>query len=79
MTITRMLPLDELDPQLREAAEKWQAVGGNPNMHRVFGQMPDFFRKFVEFYGPLVNYGRVPLRVKELARLRIANLNECHY
>jgi hypothetical protein len=48
-------------------------------MHRVFGQMPEFFQKFVEFYGPLVNHGKVPLRVKELARIRVANLNDCHY
>ncbi|HET8575727.1 MAG TPA: hypothetical protein VFO18_01415 [Methylomirabilota bacterium] len=79
MPITRMLELDELEPALREAAEKWGAQGGNVNMHRVFGQMPDFFKKFVEFYGPLVNHGRVPVRVKELARIRVANLNECHY
>ena len=79
MSVTRMLEMDELDAELRAAAEKWQAHGGNPNMHRVFGQMPDFFKKFVDFYGPLVNHGRVPVRVKELARLRVANLNECHY
>lgn len=79
MTITRMLALEELAPDLREAAEKWRVLGGDPNMYRVFGQMPDFFLKFLEFYGPLVNHGRVPVRVKELARIRIANLNECHY
>jgi hypothetical protein len=79
MTITRMLDLDELDPALREAALKWQAVGGDANMYRVFGQMPDFFATFLDFYGPLVNHGRVPVRVKELARIRIANLNDCHY
>jgi len=79
MPITRMLELEELDPALREAAERWQAQGGDVNMHRVFGQMPDFFKRFLEFYGPLVNKGRVPVRVKELARIRIANLNECHY
>jgi hypothetical protein len=79
MPVTRMLALEELDPALRTAAEKWRAVGGNVNMHRVFGQMPDLFLKFVDFYGPLVNHGRVPLRVKELARIRIANLNECQY
>lgn len=79
MTITRMLELQELDPTVREAALKWQALGGDVNMYRVFGQMPDFFTKFLEFYGPLVNHGRVPLRVKELARIRIANLNACHY
>ena len=74
-----MMDLDELDPTLRELALRWQAHGGNVNMHRVFGQMPDFFRKFIEFYGPLVNHGRVPLRIKELARIRVANLNDCHY
>ena len=79
MAITRMLDLDELDPELRRAAERWQVQGGNVNTHRVFGQMPEFFKKFVDFYGPLVNHGQVPLRVKELARLRVANLNECHY
>lgn len=79
MTITRMLDIGELEPALREAALKWQAVGGDANMHRVFGQMPEFFKKFLEFYGPLVNHGRVALRVKELARLRIAKLNDCHY
>ncbi|MBI4590562.1 MAG: carboxymuconolactone decarboxylase family protein [Candidatus Rokubacteria bacterium] len=41
--------------------------------------MPQFFATFMEFYGSLVNKGRVPLRVKELARIRIANLNECRY
>jgi alkylhydroperoxidase family enzyme len=79
MPITRMLELEELDPRVREAAEKWHAFGGNVNMHRVFGQMPDFFMKFLDFYAPLVNHGRVPLRVKELARLRVARLNDCHY
>lgn len=79
MPITRMLELDELDPALREAAERWRAQGGDVNMYRVFGQMPAFFKSFLEFYGPLVNKGRVPVRVKELARIRIANLNECHY
>ena len=79
MPITRLLDLDELDPGLRDAARRWQAQGGDVNMHRVFGQMPDFFARFLEFYGPMVNRGRVPVRVKELARLRVANLNECHY
>ena len=76
---TRLLDLSEMEPALREAAEKWRALGGDVNMFRVFSQMPDFFKKFLEFYGPLVNKGRIPIRVKELARIRVANLNECHY
>jgi len=79
MPRTRMLELHEMEPALRRAALKWQALGGDLNMFRMFGQMPDFFGKFLDFYGPLVNRGRVPIRVKELARIRVANLNECRY
>ncbi|MGH7322541.1 MAG: hypothetical protein ACRELA_23355 [Candidatus Rokuibacteriota bacterium] len=79
MPITRMLELEELEPGLRLAAERWRAQGGDVNMYRVFGQMPGVFKKFLEYYGPLVNHGRVPVRVKELARIRIANLNACRY
>jgi len=41
--------------------------------------MPDHFKRFLERYGPMVNKGRVPVRVKELARRLVAKLNECHY
>jgi hypothetical protein len=37
-----------------------------------------FFMKFLDFNAPPVNHGRAPLRVKELARLRVARLNGCH-
>jgi alkylhydroperoxidase family enzyme len=77
--VTRMLPLEELEPAIREAALRWRAQGGDVNMFRVFGQLPEAFGAFLEFYGPLVNRGRVPLRVKELARLRVAALNDCGY
>jgi hypothetical protein len=40
--------------------------------------MRDFFMRFLDFHEPLVNHGRAPLRVKELARLRVARLNDCH-
>jgi hypothetical protein len=33
---TRMLELAELPPDLRAEAEKWQALGGDVNMYRVF-------------------------------------------
>ncbi len=79
MPRTRMLELAELPPDLRAEAEKWQALGGDVNMYRVFGQMPDHFKRFLEWYGPMVNKGRVPVRVKELARRLVAKLNECHY
>jgi alkylhydroperoxidase family enzyme len=74
-----LLPFDEIDAGLRARADRWIELGGDPNMLRAFAHMPDHFSRFLDFYGPLVNRGRVPLRVKEMARLRVASLNECRY
>jgi hypothetical protein len=74
-----LLDLDELDDDLRTMAEKWTAQGGDPNFIRTFAHVPDFLRTFVAFYSPLVRKGRVQHRIKELVRLRLAQLNQCHY
>ena len=39
--------------------------------------LPDFFDRFFEFFGPGHQEGVVPSRIKELARLKIAALNDC--
>ncbi len=39
--------------------------------------IPDLFSKFFEFFRPGHNEGVVPAPIKELARLKIAALNEC--
>lgn len=39
--------------------------------------LPDFFERFMNFFGPAHQEGVVPSRVKELARLKIAAINEC--
>ena len=39
--------------------------------------IPDHFARFFEFFRPGHTEGVVPSRVKELARLKVAALNEC--
>lgn len=39
--------------------------------------IPDLFAKFFEFFRPGHTEGVVPARIKELARLKIASINEC--
>ena len=39
--------------------------------------IPDLYAKFFEFFRPGHNEGVVPAPIKELARLKIAALNEC--
>jgi hypothetical protein len=39
--------------------------------------LPDFFERYFAFFRPGHREGLVPSRVKELARLKIAALNDC--
>ncbi|MHB8573839.1 MAG: carboxymuconolactone decarboxylase family protein [Dehalococcoidia bacterium] len=69
----RLLPNDELPPS-------WAArlqPDAQQDVVRLFGHHPELFTAWQAFYGPLMRDGAVPMRVKELMRLRIAQLNEC--
>ena len=44
---------------------------------RLFGQAPGVFRRWNEWYGPIRADGAVSSRVKEICRLRLAQLNDC--
>ena len=39
--------------------------------------IPDLLARYFEFFRPGHNEGAVPARIKELARLKIAALNQC--
>jgi hypothetical protein len=39
--------------------------------------IPEHFERFFAFFGKAHNEGVVPARIKELARLKVAALNEC--
>ena len=40
--------------------------------------LPDFFERFFAFFRPGHEGGVLPSRIKELARLKIAQLNDCN-
>ncbi len=74
-----MVDLERLDDELKVIIHKWQALGGDPNFIRTFGRLPDTLKSFLKFYSPLVRKGLIEFRTKELVRLRLAQLNDCHY
>ena len=74
-----LLDAGSLSPELSIMLEKWQSEGGDPNFILTFARLPETLARFVAFYSPLVRKGLVEHRTKELARLRLAQLNECHY
>lgn len=69
----RLLSNEELPPGW---AARLRADEQN-DILRVFGHNAELFKRWNEFYGPIMRDGAVPMRVKELMRLRIARLNEC--
>ena len=70
--LPRLTPAQITDPKL---AEMFRASGDE--MFGVYGHAPEAFAAFLEFYRPLKYGGRLPFALKELVRLRIAELNDC--
>ena len=74
MARLRVLTAQEIeDPELRATMEKVVedvALG-------IYGYCPELFKPFWQFLGRAKYGGRLPFALKELVRLRIADLNEC--
>lgn len=74
MTRLRVLTAQEIeDPELPATMEK---VGEDVALG-IYGYCPELFKPFRQFLGRAKYGGRLPFALKELVRLRIADLNEC--
>lgn len=60
---------EEITPEATESSQ-----GAGLNMVEL---LPDFFERYFAFFRPGHTEGVAPSRVKELARLTIADLNGC--
>ena len=61
---------DELPERLR---------GRGDDFTRVFGHNADLFEAWNAWYRPLIRDGAVSARLKEMVRLRVAQLNACDF
>ncbi|HEX2173494.1 MAG TPA: carboxymuconolactone decarboxylase family protein [Dehalococcoidia bacterium] len=74
MSRVRLLEDEELDPGFRKL------VGTEDELYaRVIAHRPELVRSFSKFYLPLRKEGLLDARLKELVRLRIADINKCAY
>ena len=76
----RRVPLDEMEPEYRNRVDAARAATGESRFLEVVANAPhmaDFY--FGDFYRDVFFAGTVPVRVKELMRLRLSNLHGCAY
>jgi hypothetical protein len=73
------LPFEKVDAELQEVMHQYDEELGGSEFVRVFAHAPDVFKRFIEFYFPLITEtrGTVDMRITELARLKVAEKNEC--
>ncbi len=77
MARIRLIPTEDLTPGLRQIAKDAEAHRLNPAIFQAAGNLPQCFEAFWSFYSPLKLEGLLDSRLKELVRLKIADLNQC--
>ena len=73
MARLRVLQAEEIEhPALRG-----MMADSGDEMFGVYAHSAENFHAFLQFYRPVKYEGRLPFALKELVRLRIAELNAC--
>ncbi len=54
-----------------------ESSGAGAELAGIMGRLPELFDNYFRFFYTAHEGGIVPARIKELARLKIARLNEC--
>ncbi len=76
MSRLSVLPKEKLTPEFAKMTETAEETG-NGTVFQVLGHRADMFESYFKFYYTTHEGGVVKPAIKELARLRIAQLNNC--
>ena len=72
-----LVPDLELDDFFRERVERDRAEGRDPALNAVMAHNPQLFERYFSFFYPAHEEGVLDTRIKEIARIQIARLNNC--
>lgn len=74
-----LVPRKQLDAELRDTLERFEKAcpDFNPAVFQAMGLHPELSNAFYRFYIPTRLNGLLDSKLKELVRLKIAELNEC--
>jgi hypothetical protein len=73
------VPFDKVDPELQKVMVEYDEELGGSEFVRVFAHAPEVFKRFIDFYFPLITEtrGTIDMRLTEIARLKVAEKNGC--
>ena len=77
MSRLSILPTDQLTPEFAELAKQAEAFNIHATVSQVLAHCPDMIQAFFQFYLPWHEEKIVPPVIKELVRLKVAQLNSC--
>lgn len=74
------VPFEKVPEDLQKVMRQYDEELGGSGFVQVFAHAPDVFRSFIDFYFPLElkTRGAVSTKITELARLMVAQKNNCH-
>ncbi len=73
------LDRDKLPAPMQAAYDRALATRGDATIVQVAGHAPEVFEWYGEFYRRVFYGGRVPVRIKELVRLRLSTVHGCAF
>ena len=73
------LPIDQVDPDLRHLCAESEAQIGTSASTRTYARNPAVLRALAAFRGALVKESTLDPVLRELVRLKVADLNACRY
>jgi hypothetical protein len=74
------LSFEQVDPELQAVMREYDKELGGSEFVQVLAHAPEVFKSFIAYYFPLVTTtrGAIDMRLTELARLKVAEKNECN-
>jgi len=74
------LPFDPVDSELQAVMREYDDELGGSEVVRVFAHAPEVVKSFIRFYFPLIaeTRGTVDMKLTELVRLKVAEINGSH-
>jgi hypothetical protein len=80
MTRVSAIPFENIDPELQTVMREYDKELGGSEFVQVFAHAPQVFKSFINFYFPLVSEtrGSIDMKLTELARMKVAEKNECN-